>query len=116
MSNSNLQSNAFRTHVEQTMRYLSYRKIPATLRRRVRAYFALKWQRTRGFVEKGVIDELPRSIGMDVRRSSRVQYTCASRDHPRSLTPPHLSPRRLSHPASLTPRACCRCVWSCTRT
>ena len=52
------------------MRYLSYRKIPATLRRRVRAYFALKWQRTRGFVEKGVIDELPRSIGMDVRRSS----------------------------------------------
>ena len=99
MSNSNLQSNAFRTHVEQTMRYLSYRKIPATLRRRVRAYFALKWQRTRGFVEKGVIDELPRSIGMDVRRSSRPT-------HLRTLhaTTPDLSPRRISHPAaSLTP-------------
>ena len=107
MSNSNLQSNAFRTHVEQTMRYLSYRKIPATLRRRVRAYFALKWQRTRGFVEKGVIDELPRSIGMDVRRSSRPK---SARTH---ATTPDLSPR-ISHPAS-SPRAC-RCVSSCTRT
>ena len=108
MSNSNLQSNAFRTHVEQTMRYLSYRKIPATLRRRVRAYFALKWQRTRGFVEKGVIDELPRSIGMDVRRSSRATHLRVTR------------PPQISHPASLTPASlparACRCVWSCTRT
>ena len=37
------------------------------LKKRVRAYFALRWRRTRGFSESSVINDLPRSLALDVR-------------------------------------------------
>ena len=33
----------------------------------MRAYFALRWKRTRGFAETAVINDLPRSLALDVR-------------------------------------------------
>ena len=62
ISNIDHISSGFRTLVEQTMRYMDYRSIPLGLKRRVREYFSHKWRRTRGFVERTLIDELPYSI------------------------------------------------------
>lgn len=67
ISNSSRQGEEFRTVVEQTRRYLAYRHVPAGLRKRVRAYFALRWKRTRGFSETAVINDMPRSLALDVR-------------------------------------------------
>ena len=67
ISESNRQVAEFRTTVEQTTRYLTYRAIPAELRQRVQTYFALKWRRTRGFEETAIIKGLPRSLALDVR-------------------------------------------------
>lgn len=67
ISNSSRLGEEFRTTVDQTSRYLNYRRVPSGLRKRVRAYFALRWRRTRGFSETAVINDLPRSLALDVR-------------------------------------------------
>ena len=67
ISNSSRLGEEFRTTVDQTSRYLNYRHVPVGLTKRVRAYFALRWMRTRGFSEADVINELPRSLALDVR-------------------------------------------------
>ena len=67
ISNSSRLGEQFRTIVDQTTRYLNYRRVPSGLRRRVRDYFALRWRRTRGFSEAAVINGLPRSLAVDVR-------------------------------------------------
>jgi hypothetical protein len=67
ISNSSRLGEEFRTSVEQTSRYLAYRNVPAGLTKRVRAYFSLRWLRTRGFSENDVINDLPRSLALDVR-------------------------------------------------
>ena len=67
ISNSSRLGEEFRTTVEQTSRYLNYRHVPPGLRKRVRNYFGMRWRRTRGFSETAVINDLPRSLALDVR-------------------------------------------------
>ncbi|CAM8981522.1 unnamed protein product [Rhodiola kirilowii] len=57
-----------RVQRQDAERWMSHRKLPETLRERIRRHEQYKWQQTRGVEENDLIRSLPKDIRRDVKR------------------------------------------------